>query len=331
VAVLGAALVLAAWLSAMRTVFAPLERSSRTVKWTARLVAGVALTAARRLPGGIREFLLRACAPVMVLGMASIWLITATGGFALLALGIGGVAFRARALGDFFLLRSGSVPLGAVGWLSTALLLATFTAHLVRLTDAYSRRERMLIKLAAHATSAPGAEVVLCDYLRSRCPQHLGAMFTRWADWLAEVQGTHLGYPALLYYRAAGELPWTGAALIVLDCAALTQACAPGWAPPQALSLLAVGSRCLQRIAAQLKIVLPPVYVSYQGRETHPFHCTLSKLRQAGLPLERDEDAAQSAFQRLRVQYAPFANAIHERLLYERTDIADTWEKPNGS
>jgi hypothetical protein len=323
VSVLGAALVLSAWLSALCAVFVPGERSSRAVRWTTVLVADAALAAARRMRGGIRQRLLRLCAPVIIFVTVSIWLIAAAAGFALLAWGIAGVALGGRALGDFFLLRSAGVPLAAAGLLSTALLLAAFTAHLVRLTDAYSRRERPLIGLASQAAGPRDAEAVLGDYLRVRCPDHLGAMFARWADWLADVQGTHLGYPALVYYRAAGELPWTGAALVVLDCAALIQACAPGWAPPQALSLLAVGSRCLQRIAAQLKIALPPVTVSYQGRETRPFHCTINGMRQAGLPIERDEDTAQSAFQNLRIQYAPYANAIHERLLYEHAETGE--------
>lgn len=317
VAILGALLVLATWMSVMRTVFVPREKTSRAARWTTALVAGATLVTARELRGRSRERVLNLCMPVIVVIMASIWFIAATAGFALLAWGIANVPFGARAMGDFFLLRSGDVPLGAVSWLSTVLLATVVTAHLVRLTDAYSRRERPVIRLAAQATSPPDAEAVLGDYLRARTPHHLGSMFARWADWMADIQGTHLGYPELVYYRAAGELPWTGAALIVLDCAALAQACAPGWAPPQTLSLLTVGSRSLQLIAAQLKIVLPPVPVSFQGRETQPFNGTIKKMRLAGLPLERDEESAQAIFQQLRIQYAPFANAIHERLLYE--------------
>jgi hypothetical protein len=323
IALLGALLVLGTWMSVIRTVFVPQDRPSRIVKWTTALLANVMLAIARKLHGGARGRLLSFCAPVIVVVMASVWLIAANAGFVLLAWGAAGIPFRARAMGDFFLLRSASVPLGAVDLLSTALLLAVLTTHLVRLTSAYSRRERLVITLAAQAIRPLDAEAVLGDYLRAQSSDHLGAMFARWADWLADIQGTHLGYPELVHYRAAGELDWTGAALIVLDCAALTQACAPGWAPPQTVTLLTVGSRCLQRIASQLNIVLPPVPVSFQGRETRPFHGTVKNMGLAGLPLERDEDSAQLAFHQLRIQYAPFANAIRERLLCESTDIDD--------
>jgi hypothetical protein len=317
VAILGALLVLVAWLSVQRAVFVPREQSSRAARCSTELVAAVTLATARRLRGGARERVLGVCTPVALFVMVWTWLVTSTAGFALLAWGIAAVPFNASALGSFFMLRSAGVALAAVAWLSTALLLAAFTTHLMRVTDAYARRERLVIKLAAQATRPSDAEKVLAGYLRTTSSDHLDTVFTGWADWMADVQGTHLSYPALPYYRAAGELSWTGAAVIVLDCAALTQACTPGWAPTGTSSLLTVGSRCLQRIATQLSIKLPEVAASHQGRETCPFHGTVARIRQAGLPVERDEDMAQAAFQRLRIQYAPFANAIQERLLYE--------------
>jgi hypothetical protein len=150
--------------------------------------------------------------------------------------------------------------------------------------------------------------------MRGGSRDHLGTLFGDWAGWLADTQATHLGYPVLAYYRSI-DLCWTKAALIILDCAALTQACAPEWAPPDTVPLLSAGSRCLQGIAAQLGISLPRIPVSYHGREACPFNGTIGKVRKAGLPMETDEDTAQAEFQRLRVQYAPFANAIVEQLL----------------
>src|SRR4051812_31823792 len=60
---------------------------------------------------------------------------------------------------------------------------------------------------------------------------------------------------------------------------------------------------------------LPPVLVSYHGREDTSFSATIAQLRQAGLPLSSDEVTARDTFQRLRVRYAPYANAITELLL----------------
>jgi hypothetical protein len=307
--VAGIALVLVTWLSVSRTVFTPGRRSSLMARLTARLTAEVVFGAARRLASGARERLLALCSPTVLFGMAAIWLAANLAGFALLTWGSTGVTLSVHALTG-----SSAAPVAAIACLSTVLLVTALITHLVRVTDAYSRRERLVTRLAAQASRPPDAESLIADYLRAGSRDHLGAMFGQWAGWLADTQVTHLGYPVLAYYRSV-ELCWTKAALIVLDCAALTQSCAPDWAPPDTGPLLSAGSRCLQGIASRLGIKLPRVQVSYQGREACPFDGTISKVRQAGLPMETDEDTAQAEFQRLRVQYAPFANAIVERLL----------------
>jgi hypothetical protein len=319
--VLGVVLVLATWLSIHRTVFTPRYQASFMGRWTSRAVSGIMLPAARMLPEPARESFLAYAAPLMLFSMGVLWLIAEVAGFCLLAWGVSDVAFNAQGLSGFFSLRSAAAVLAAAAWLSSVLLVATFSVHLVRVTSAYSRRERLIGRLAAQATHAPDAETVFVEYARGGSHDQLGALFEEWSNWLADVEATHLAYPALVYYRSVGEVCWTGAAQIMLDCAALAEACAPGWAPPQTRALLNVGEHCLPRIAARLGINLPPVPVSYQGREMHPFSRTLSQIREAGLPIEPNEDHVQSAFQRLRVRYAPFANAICERLLYEIKDL----------
>lgn len=324
VTILGAVLVLAAWQSVMRTVLVPCYRSSLAARSTTRIVATLVSGVARGLRPAGKEGLLGLVTPVTLFALPTIWLVATLAGFALIAWGSSQVGLGASALASFFLLRqahgsngsigSVAIPLAALAWLSSALVLTAFTTYLIRVTDAYSRRERRVIRLAAQATRPPDAETLIASYLRTGSRDHLGSMLGGWAEWLADVEGTHLGYPPLLHYRPAGELGWVKAAMIVLDCAALTQACAPDWAPPDTSAVLAAGCQCLQGIAANLGIELPPVPASHHGRETSPFDGTIAKVRDAGLPLELSEDQAQASFQRIRVQYAPFANAIAERL-----------------
>lgn len=319
VTVAGIALTLIVWLSVLRTVFTPKPRPSRAASWTTRAVGSITLLIARRLPGPVREHFLGYSGPLMLFTMAAVWLAADIAAFVLTAWGLGQVPFSQHALGGFFALRAQDTVLPAVAWLSVAFLMTSFAVHLIRVASAYGRRESLLSRLSAQATRSPDAEMMLARYARSR--MQLGALFDEWSDWLAEVQTTHLAYPALLYYRSAGgAVCWTGAAQIMLDCAALTEACAPRWAPPQTGSLLTVGERCLPQLAAHLGIDLPSAPVSYQGREAYPFSRTLTEIRQTKLPIEVDEESAQAAFQRRRVRYAPFANAICERLLYEYTD-----------
>jgi len=317
----GVALVASVWLSVLRTVFIPRYGSSLAARITTKTVAATVSGTAGRLPYRARWRLLELGAPLTLFSLVWVWLIGSIAGFSLLAWGSSAARFGSHALAAFFLLRqasgasgSAAIPLGAVALLSTALLLAAFSIHLIRVTDAYSRRERPVISLAAQAALPPDAEMLIASYLRAGSPDHFGVMLSEWAQWLADIQGTHLGYPVLIRYRQAGDLSWIRAAVIVLDCAALIEACAPEWSPPESAAVLAAGRRCLQGLAAQLDIRLPEIQMSLHGRETYPFNETMAKVRAAGVPLRLGEAEAQVVFQRLRVQYAPYANAIAERL-----------------
>lgn len=320
VAAVGAAVVLLTWLSAIRTIFAPRQRSSLAARMSVKLVAATLRVPARLTHGGHRERFLDYCAPLSLLLMGLGWLIPATAGFAMLAWGAGNASFARDGVGGFFLLRSGGAVLVVVGVLSTGLMLAAFAAHLMRVMAAYGRRERTIARLAAQATGAPDAEVVLAEYLRTGSRDHLDSMFGDWSAWLADVQTTHLSYPAMAYLRPAGTLCWAKAALIVLDCAAITEAAAPNWAPPNTRPLLAIGNYCLPRLAKQLGEHESRSPVSYHGREMRPFADTFRLAVKAGLPAERGEVAAELAFLAIRVKYAPYVIAIAERLLYDDVD-----------
>ena len=316
VAIAAGALVSVVWLSVLRTVFTPRRRTTMAARGTTHVVATVLLTVARRLPGQARERLLDLCTPAALFVMAVCWLVAAELGFAMLAWAIADVSWRPDSLADFFLLRSAGTPLAALALLSTGLLLATFTTHLVRVTDAYSRRELPVIRLAGEASRPPDAEAVLAHYLRTGSRDHLDNMFAEWASWLADIQGTHVEYPSLTYSRPAGELCWIKAAVIVLDAAALTQAIAPSWSPPHTRTLIAAGTRSMQLVAAQTGVVLHPLPISLHGREENGFAETIDLAVQAGLPREQDECITWATFQDLRIRYAPHAAAVASRLLY---------------
>jgi hypothetical protein len=319
-AIAGIVLVLTTWHSVLRTVFIPRYHTSCAARWTVRLTVAAVSGAARLLPPTRRESLLGLAAPLALFLIAGCWLVGVLPGFALLGWGLAGMTGSAHGLADFFTLRPASGAgaaaflLGGLAWLSTALLLAAFTTHLGRVTDAYSRRERAVTKLAAQAARPPDAEIVTADYLRTGSLEHLGTMLGQWAEWMADIESTHQGYPALVYYRQAGRLCWIKAAVIMLDCAALVQACASDWAPPDTGALLAVGCRSIQGIAGQLGIDLPQVPMSFHGRETSLFATAVARVQAAGLPMRVSEESANAEFHRLRTEYAPYASALAERL-----------------
>ncbi|HEU5158528.1 MAG TPA: hypothetical protein VFU43_16145 [Streptosporangiaceae bacterium] len=318
--IVGGLLVLTAWLSVLRTVFTPRDQPTRAARWSVQVVAAIGLPIARRLPPRSRERFLDPCAPLALFVMAAGWLTGITFGFVLLASGIYAVPFSSDAVSSFFLLPSPGEPLVVMAILSIGLLLTAFTTHLVRFTGSYSRRERLVARLAGQAARPPDAEALLAEYLRAGSRDRLDNLFAEWAGWLADVWCTHVGYPALTFARPANSLCWIRAAVIVLDAAGLTLAVAPRWAPPYTRSLIHTGSRCLQHLAKQVGVTPASAPVSLHGREEQGFSDSMRLVVDSGLPKQRDEQKAWDAFQDLRIHYAPYAAGIAARLLYRDVD-----------
>lgn len=323
-ALLGVALLVLLWLSVLRTVFVPRRTSSRVARTTVWLVTTASGALARVLPRKSSERVMDLCAPVAMLLIGTWWLAVQALAFVLLAIGIADVPFRAHSMVAFVELRlpDASGALAIVGYISTMLLVGAFVTHLIRFTDAYSRRERLVTQLAGTASRPADADQVVADYLRVGSRERLDAFFAEWTTWLGDVEATHLGYPALPYYRSVDELSWLGAAVIVLDAAALTNAMAPEWAPPHATTLINSGSACFGRMAERIGIAVPVATVSLQGREECGFDDTVRLAIEAGLPRQRDRRTAWLAFQGMRTGYAPHVAMICEHLLYDRLDEA---------
>ena len=320
VAIAGGVLTIIAWLSVLRTIFTPRQRSTRAARWTIRVIATISLPIARRLSSRLCEQFLDPCASLALFATAASWLAAVVTGFTLMAWGIYDVPFHSADIADFFLLRSNGMLLVVVALLSTALLLAAFTTHLVRFTGAYSRRERLVARLAGQAVRPPDAEALLADYVRTGSRDRLDDLFAEWTGWLADIWCTHVGYPALTFARPANSLCWLKAAVIVLDAAGLTQAVAPKWAPPHTRSLIQTGSHCLQQLAKQVGVTPASAPVSLHGREEQGFSDSVRLMVDAGLPKQRDEPESWDAFQDLRIHYAPYAAGIAAYLLYEDVD-----------
>lgn len=199
--------------------------------------------------------------------------------------------------------------------MSGFLVLVAFVAYLVHFMDAYRRRERMIIRSAKQVHRVTDADHLLADFLRNGSKDSLDTCFAKWADWLADIHDSHASYPGLVYLRSSGTQCWAKTALIVMDAAALVEAVAPRWAPLHTRVLLDVGSACLQDVAKHVGVVLPVMTVSLHGREERAFGDTMRLATDSGLPAERDVNWARTAFQEIRVRYAPQAVLIGSRLL----------------
>jgi hypothetical protein len=305
----GGSLVVLTWLSVFRTVFAPGEAPSRVAGWTTRVVTATLVPIAGRLSPARRERLLAVCAPLAMFGPMVVWFAGTTTGFLLIAIASGAPA------GGWPFAFDGRLNVVEVAEaMSAMLLVAVFVVYLVRVAAAHASRERLVARLAAQAAEPCDAERLIACYVRSGSRDQLDLWFAEWADWFADVRCSHVGHPALMHFRPGSELCWLEAAVIVLDAAALVEATAPGWAPPNTRLLLETGSSCLQRIAAVTGIVLPRSAVSLHGREQRGFADTIRMTRFAGLPVAHGQRLAWEAFQRERTRYAPYAAAVAARL-----------------
>lgn len=313
--VCGAVLVLATWLSVLRTVFIPRWRSSLLMRTVVGGTWWSGSALARRLPRAVGERVMELCAPLALYEAAACWLAATLTGFALMAPALAGARFSWTGLTGFLVLRPATV-LAVVAWVSTALVLSSFVLHLFRVTSAYSRRELVVARMSMRAARPTEAEQVLAEHLRLGSRDRLDHLFAQWTEWLADIRATHTGYPVLTIYRPATELCWLDAAVLVLDAAALTAAVAPVWAPPSTRSVLEAGAECFPVLARQVGIRLPRPVVSLEGREERDFDQTVKVAIDAGLPQEHDHREAWPVFQDWRTRYAPYAVATSLRLCH---------------
>jgi hypothetical protein len=311
--VCGVLLTLVTWLSMLRTVLIPRRRSSLLMRTVVRGTRWTGAAAARRLPAGLGERVMDLCAPLALYLAAVCWLVATLAGFVLMAPAFTGMTLTMAGVGDFLLLRDRNL-LAIAAWLSVALVLATFSLHIYRITNAYSRRELLVARMSMRAAKATEAERMLAEHLRLGSRDHLDRLFAQWAEWLADIRATHTGYPVLTIYRPATELSWLDAAVLMLDAAALTESVAPRWAPPSTRSVLEAGAECLPVLAEQVGVRLPRPVVSLEGREECQFEHTVRVAVAAGLPEERDHQEARMVFQDWRIRYAPYAVAMSARL-----------------
>jgi hypothetical protein len=306
--VTGAVLLALVFLSVLRTVFAPGQRSSRAARWTARAAARAMALAARGLPPNTAGRVLDLCAPLGLCALAVVWLVGVSAGCGLLAVAagtpVGVVVEQPGAAGDAAVLLA-------------VFVVVAFTTMLVRIGDAYERRERALVQLVAEVPLPADIDTVLAMCIGSTSRARIDHRFEEWAAWFADVQYTHLSYPVLLYSRPAGDTSWTRAAVIALDSAALVESMAPGWAPHQTRVLLACGVSCLTKLCAAAGIATPATGPSHQGREENTFGDAVRYAMNAGLVPEREHEQMWSAFQELRGGYAPRSTAICHVLGYD--------------
>ncbi len=314
--VLGAALVVAALFSAIRTFVVPRgvsDRLTHTVFVGMRYLFDLPLS--RRRSYAPRESALAFFAPVSLLTLPVVWLSCLLAGYTAIYWGMGAPSWR----GAFAISRASLLYLGYdandhPAWTLFAfsetvfslLLAALLISYLPTMYAAFSQREAAVTGLETRAGSPPSPVKMILRYHKIAGLDHIGEVWATWLSWFEVTQESHTSLQPLVFYRS--PLPnrsWVTAAGAVLDAAALVASTLDRPRDPQAELCIRAGYLCLQRISDTFDIPHNPDPAS-----TDPISVTRAEydavydeLARGGLPLKADRERAWRDFAGWRVNY----------------------------
>jgi len=316
VAALSVALIVGAFLSALRTFVAPraiYDRLTTAVFTAMRHLFALLLRGPRSEEA--RERLLVFYAPVSLLALPVVWLSCLLIGYTGLFWGLGAATWHAAfTMSRSSLLTPGfdsaGVPFTTVVAFSetmlSLLLAAILVSYLPALYGAYSQREAAVTGLETLAGSPPSPVTMLTRYHRIAGIDRIDEVWERWLAWFELVQESHTSLQPLVFYRSPEpERSWVTAAGAVLDTAALVASTLERPRDPQAELCLRGGYLCLRRIAGSFAIPYandpaPDAPISVTRAE---YDAVYDGLARVGVPLKADREQAWRDFAGWRVNY----------------------------
>ncbi len=209
--------------------------------WPTKLIGRslfVALRAiAHRMPeeATLRERMMSAFGPLLVIVLLASWAFLQVTGFGLLWWARGGLA-GASGLGDswyysgvvYFTVGFGEIVPNGVVPRSGALIEAFFgvitvalvVGYLPTLYSAYSDRERQLITLDAGGTERITPTALVKAWAPDADPKKIDAQFEKWEQWAAGILETHSTVPLLIMFRSHDRKQnWVTALGLLCDAA----------------------------------------------------------------------------------------------------------------
>jgi len=319
--VLGAALIVGTFLSAIRTFVVPRGVSDRLTGVVFVVMRGIfdlALSPMRS--DAQRERAMAFYAPLSLLALPVVWLAALLIGYTALFWAMGdsawSVAFtdsRSSLLTLGFTAPDAPAALASfleiVSFSETVLsliLAALLVAYLPTMYAAFSQREVAVTGLETLAGSPPSPFRMLKRYHRIGGLDDIDEVWATWLDWFNVVQESHTSLQPLVFYRSPRpDRSWVTAAGAVLDTAALTASTLDRPRDPQAELCIRAGYLCLQRIADTFRIPYDPnprpdAPISVARTE---FDALYDALATEGVPLKPDRDQAWRDFAGWRVNY----------------------------
>jgi hypothetical protein len=316
IATLGVIAILAALMSAVRTVILPRAATSLLSQGVFRVTRRAFRTIASfRNSFSWRDEVMAMFPPVGLLSLVAAWLILITVGF-MAVFWSAEQAGWAKAFHESgsSLLTLGfasvdGVGLQAVAFIEAALglgMVALLITYLPSMYAAFARRETLVALLEVRAGTPPSAEEMLVRFHNIGWTERLTDVWTAWEVWFAEVEESHTTYPVLTFYRSPQpDRHWVTAAGTVLDGAALTLSTLDVEGQPQAALQIRAGFIALRRISDFYGIAYDsdpqpgdPIAISRAE-----YDAVVDRLAEVGLPVKEDRDQAWLDFSGWRVNY----------------------------
>ncbi len=314
--VLGAALVVATGLSAIKTVVLPRAAGTIVTRAVFVLVRRTIYAAIGRRSFAVRDRALAYYAPIALILLPGVWVALVMGGFTLIGWGAGMTTWREAYLtSGSSILTLGTVFHRDLTHATLTYVEATLGLGLVSLQisylptiyGAFSRREQLVGMLEVRAGVPPSPVVALTRFSRIRGMDRLvDELIAPWEPWFADIEESHTTLPALVFFRSPlPERSWITAAGCVLDTAALLTSTVAVPHDARVDVTIRAGFQSLRRIADYFGMPYdaapePTDPVSVTRDE---YDALYDDLDAAGVPLVADRDRAWADFAGWRVNY----------------------------
>jgi hypothetical protein len=199
------------------------------------------------------------------------------------------------------------IMFSAIEALTVATIVALLIGYLPAIYSSYQQREQAVANLDSLAGAPPDGIKVVDAFIRESGPAKLGDLWQTWMAWFTDLSTAGSTLSGELYLRSSRwDRSWICAAGAMLDAAALVDSSVDLATDPAAERLVRLGSRALRDVLEPLRLHCPPapdwpatpINVTQQE-----FQDAYDHLKQAGLPMKPDRDAAWNEFAKLRVQY----------------------------
>lgn len=315
--VVGVAVVIATIGSAIKSTILPRGVPVRLSRFVVRAVRAVfGLWAGGSASYERRDSVMAAFAPVALLSQLLAWLVIIYAAFVVMYLAVATSSVRlALELSGSSLFTLGTANPGRVGpdLLTYAeaglglLLVTLLITYMPSIYAAFSRREIGVGRLRTRAGTPP-SPVVMLRRLRAieETDTRLTELWSQWEEWFVDIEETHTSFAILSFFRSprASE-SWVNSAGVVLDAASLWLAAVSHGPDPEAHLCIRSGFLALRSIATLFNIHFDP-----DPAPTDPvtisrseFDEVLDQMRDGGLPVIDDRDAAWAAYRGWRVNY----------------------------